>query len=107
MSSSAVYVGNTNIIDLVGLSSEVDDAFINDADVEVTVVDEDGNEVSGQSWPLTMSYLPGSDGNYRGFISDEVSFVARDKYFANIVADGGANRVGRWSFPFRPQTRTG
>lgn len=105
--SSIIFVGNTNVIDLLGLSSEVDDAFINDASVEVTVVDESGVEVAGQSWPLAMSYLPGSDGNYRGFISDEVEFVPRDKYYARITADGGENRVGRWSFPFKPQTRTG
>lgn len=101
------FVGNTNVLDLIGLSSEIESAFINDATVEVTVKDAAGNEIDGQSWPTTMDYLAASDGNYRAYIQEDVEFVPKQPYYAHITADGGVNRVGHWVFPFKPLTRTG
>lgn len=102
-----VFVANTNILDLVGLKNELTEAFINGATVTVTIETKAGVEVAGQTWPLTMSYVAASDGNYRAFISEDVEFVAKSNYVAIIDADGGANLVGHWEFPFKPLTRTG
>jgi hypothetical protein len=99
------FVANTNVLDLTGLKNELTDAFINDATVTVTVKDASGAQVSGQAWPLTMSYVALSDGNYRAFLSSALPFAAKAKYTAYIEANGGANLVGHWEFHFTTVTR--
>lgn len=101
------FVANTNVLDLIGLKSEIEDTFINDAAVSVTVTDIDDVNIAGASWPLTMAYVAASQGNYRAILSDTLPLVAKTSYVAHITADGGADRVGSWRFSFKPLTRTG
>lgn len=101
-----VFVANTNILDLIGLKSAVEDAFINDADVTVTIKDTDGTEVTGASWPVTMDNVAGSDGDYRGVVVDGLGFTAGARYIAFIEVDAGPDRIGHWEFAFVPKTRT-
>lgn len=103
----AVYVGNTNIIELSGLKSAVEGDAINDASVTVTVKDANGAAVSGQTWPATMNQVAGTDGLYRGILEDDLALVDGESYVAVIDADAGANRVGHWEFAFVPKTRRG
>lgn len=102
-----VYVGNTNLIEVVGLKSAVEDGYVNDADVSVTVKDAAGTNVSGQTWPATLTYVTASDGNYRGILEDDLALVDGAQYYAHVDADGGANRIGHWEFAFIPKTRRG
>jgi hypothetical protein len=100
------FVGNTNVLDLLGLKDALTNAYLNSATVTVTVKDASGVAVPGESWPVTMAYVAGSNGNYRAIIEDDVEFVARRAYYAHIRADGGgSNRIGTWKFAFTPQTR--
>lgn len=103
-----LFIDNTMILDLVGLKSEVEDAFINaGATVSVTLKDKDGNNVSGQSWPAAMSYVAASNGVWRGVLSEVLVLTAKQKYVAYIEANAGSNRVGHWEFPVKAQVRTG
>ena len=102
-----VFVANSNLLELTGLRSEVEDAFIDDASVTVTIYDAADEEVAGETWPLTMDYTSGSDGDYSAIISEDVEFTAGATYYAHIEADGGDGRVGHWEFKFKPKTRTG
>jgi hypothetical protein len=104
-----VYVANTNLIEVVGLKSEVEGEFIADADVEVTVKDADGEDVAGQTWPLTLASIDGTDpeGNYRGILKDTLELTAGQTYYANVDANAGADRIGHWEFAFVPKTRHG
>lgn len=99
---------NSNIIELTGLTDELAGAYINDAAVDLTkIVDSDGEQVSGAStWPLTMEYVAGSDGNYRAVIAADLPLTPGESYVAHIDADGGTNRVGHWEFPFKVLRRT-
>jgi hypothetical protein len=101
------FVANTNILELLGLKSDVEDVFINDATVTARIRDKNGDDVSGQSWPVAMAYVAASDGNYRGTLSDEIALVNKQKYKAIIDADAGPDRIGHWEFPFTAITRTG
>jgi len=101
-----VFVANTNVLELQGLKNAILDEFINDATVTVTVTDEDGTEITGQTWPATMNYVATTDGWYRAIISDEVELADRVRYIAVIDADGGPDLIGHWEFPFTPVTRT-
>lgn len=104
-----VYVANTNLIEVLGLKSVVEDVFIADADVTVTVKDADGANVAGQTWPLTLASIDGTDpeGNYRGVLKDTLQLTAGTLYVAHVDVDAGADRIGHWEFAFKPKTRTG
>ena len=99
------FVANTNVLDLIGLKDEIDDSFINSAVVTVTIKDTAGVAVTGQTWPLTMSYVAASDGVYRAFVSETIAFIPKTKYIAYIDANGGANLVGHWEFSFKALAR--
>ena len=99
------FVANTNLLTLVGLTSHITDIAINDATVTVTVMDSSGVEVTGETWPLTMDYISGSDGNYQAVLTDTLPLIARRAYVAEINADAGTGRQGQWQFKFRPEIR--
>lgn len=87
------------ILELDGLKNAQTDAFLNSASVTVTLVTQDGVQVSGSSWPVTMSYVATSDGKYQGILSDDLVIVEDEVYIAEITVDGGANLKGFWKFP--------
>ena len=99
------FVANTNILELRGLKDGITGVFINDADVLVTLETDAGVEVGPVSWPITMSYVPTSDGIYRATIGSELDLVAGGCYKAIIEADAGVDRIGHWDFAFVPLTR--
>jgi len=103
--TTCVYVGNANVVELRGLRNVVDDAYVNDADVTVTVKDSASVDVTGQTWPTTMDYVTASDGTYRAVIEEEVELVAGDTYYAFIDADAGGNQTAHWEFAFVPKVR--
>jgi hypothetical protein len=105
-----VYVANTNVIELTGLTDAVDNTLISDAAVSFTIKDADGAEVAGQTWPAPMDAVGGTDGVpglYRGIIEDDVEMVAGTLYVAHVEVDAGPDRVGHWEFAFTPKTRRG
>lgn len=106
MASLTLYVGNDNVLTLSGLQNSVDDSYINNATVTVTLVDSDGNSVSGETWPVTLSYVSGSDGNYRATLADTISASADTAYRARVTADGGAGLKGYWEIPVYAVKRT-
>jgi hypothetical protein len=99
------FVANTNVLELTGLTSNIEEAFINDATVTVTVKDTADVDVTGETWPVTMDYITDSDGNYRAILIDALPLVGNRKYIAHISADGGEDRIGYWKFEFTPQDR--
>lgn len=104
------FVANTNLLELVGLKSAVEGTFINSAVVTVTIKDTQGQPLTGPvgfSWPLTLPYVVGSEGNYRAALPDGLSFIHKKKCVAYIEVNAGIDRIGHWEFPFTPITRTG
>lgn len=101
-----VFIGNTNLLKLTGLKSNIDNSFINDASVAVTLLDSSGEEVSGQSWPITLDFVSGSSGDYRVTLSYNLPLVESSLYTAVVTADGGDGRQGRWELKFKARVRT-
>lgn len=107
MSCSTEYVyykGNSTVLEIDALTNAQTAAYINDATVEATLVDRSDAEVSGQSWPLTLSYVAASDGTYRGVLEEDLVVVAGAPYTAKITATSGS-LVGYWELPVSVRAR--
>ncbi len=102
-----VFVANTNVLELLGLKSAIEDEFVNDATVTVTVKNKAGENVTGQTWPTTMDYVAASEGDYRAILEDDLKLEAGKDHTAFIEVDAGADRVGHWEYKFKPIVRTG
>ncbi len=99
------YVGNDNQLRLDGLRN-ADDTYINDATVVCTgVEDEDGNAISGDTFPKTLTYVSASDGNYRGTLQQTLALEAGVTYIAVITVDGGGLQA-TFRAPFVASDRT-
>jgi len=100
-----IFVGNTNLVELVGLTDPLTGTAIDDATVTVTVSDKDGDPIAGQSWPLTLSYVPGSAGDYRASIDAAAQLVEGQIYIVLFTATASQG-VLSWSETVRAQTRS-
>lgn len=90
-----IFINNDNRIVLTGLKNESTDAFENGATVTMTLYDSANTEVTGQSWPATLTYITASDGNYEGTLDDGLSLTDGQDYEVRITAvASGAN--GEW-----------
>ena len=99
------YVDNDNQLRIDGLR-DADDTYINDATVICTgVVDADGNPVSGDSFPKTLTYVADSDGDYRGTLQQTLALEAGESYTATITVDGGGFQA-QFEVPFTARART-
>lgn len=65
--------------------------YVNDATVTCTIKDLAGNEVAptGFSWPVTLSYVSGSNGKYQGTIDKSIAISAGVSYWLEITAVSG------------------
>lgn len=102
------FVANTNILELIGLQDALTGDYINNATVTlVDLVDEENVSVAPFSGsPVTMPYVSGTNGNYRGVLDSELPLVGGQCYIAKIAADGGIDRKGFWEFKFKALKRT-
>ena len=91
-----LYLSNDNVLELTGLINTVTNTYLNSATVTVTLVDNADVEVSGETWPLTMTYVAASDGKYRATLTDSLSIIGGTRYTAKIAADSGAGLKGYW-----------
>ena len=94
--SGNLYISNDTQIDVTGLQNASDSSYLNSATVTATLKDSAGSEVSGVSWPLTLSYVASSDGNYSGTIDKAISVSDGVSYFLEITAaEGGLDAFWR------------
>lgn len=106
MAVLVAYRNSDNTIEVSALKNALTDAFLNAATVVVTVVDADGTEVAGESWPVTLDYVAASDGTYRATLEDAISWVHQTAYSAQITAtSGGLKRY--WECPVVGWTDSG
>lgn len=101
------YVGNDNLIEVLGLQNEVSGAFIDDAggaSVTAVVKDLAGNMVTNAD-SITLAYVAASNGDWRGTLRDDAALKSGADYIAEITADGGAGLRAFWRLPFKAEDR--
>lgn len=96
MAQVDLLVGTDQNLTVTGLK-QPDGTFLNSATVEATIYEADGvTEVTGQSWPLTLSYQAASDGEYKGVINDTLNVVVGNYYYILVTAtQSGVTRSWR------------
>ena len=96
--AEVIFFLNDNVIELTGLKDEVTGVEIDDATVSVTLLDKSGAQVTGQTWPTTMTAL-GSGGIYRATLVDTLDTTLLDRYTAVVDVTTTGGEVAKWSIP--------
>ena len=100
MALEELYIGNDNIVtvDSFRNASTSPETYINDATITGTLYDANGDEVSGETWPISFSYVAGSNGKYTATITDTVTsgLTVNRRYRFKIQANGGAGLQAEW-----------
>lgn len=96
---NVIYTGNDTVIEVKGLKNEVTGAFLNSATVTATLVDAEGDQVAGETWPKTLAYVASSDGIYRATLPYTMSLAAGGRYVAQISVNAGSGLRASFSLP--------
>ena len=96
---------NTMTIELLGLQDADDDSYINNATVTVTITDEDDVDVVGETWPVTMTYVAASNGDYRANLSYLMDIDPRNIYTAKVTAIATGGERANWKYPLVAEER--
>lgn len=90
-----------HLLTLQGLQDPITSSYINNATVTVTLKDLSDTDITGETWPLTMVYIPTSDGDYRATLRDTLGWAADDAVKVLITATGpSANEYREWRSVF-------
>lgn len=104
MSAFIILVENDNVVELDGLRNPVTGAFLNAATVDITITDSAGVEVAGETWPLSIPFVSGSDGIYRVVLDKVIEFIAGQRYTAVINArESGLD--AKWTLVYIAEVR--
>ena len=106
MAARVLYYLNDNVIRLEGAQNSDSLAYINNATVTLVVVDKNGAQVSGVTWPQTMAYVAASNGNYDATLPHTVSFRPNREYNAQVTLSGSGGEDAYWEFLMECQVRT-
>lgn len=98
----AWYQGNTMVIELGALTDEITDAAVTTATVTAQLEHPNGNTVTGETWPITLSHV--SAGTYRGVASYAIAAELAQRYHVEIVATVSSYRA-TWRVPVLCQNR--
>ena len=104
--AEVLYIGNDMSLTVTGLKDEVSGDFINNATVTARLRDRAGNDITGQSWPATLTYVTGSNGIYRGTLEDGLDLDPNKVYRVEISVDAGSNAIGFWRYERKAIYRT-
>ena len=72
---------------------------LNAATVTARLVDELGEDIVGQTWPLTLDFVIGSDGDYCGTLNDTLVQAIGAIERAQVTFDGGVGLKAFWNTP--------
>jgi hypothetical protein len=82
------YKRSSNRIDII--LTDYLDIPQNSATIDVTVVDAvTGQEIDGQSWPLTLDYVSSSAGHYEGILTHALEVVEGQNLRMQVLAVSG------------------
>jgi hypothetical protein len=103
-----LFINNTNWLRAF-LKNAKTNAYLTDgggATVVVTLLDSNGAEVTGATWPLSLSYVPASEGEWDASLPSTLSLIPRDSYIALIEINDGSGVLSEIRFRLTAQYKT-
>lgn len=102
MAGLTLIAGSSNVITLDELTNTTTAVYENSAVVTFTLTDMTGTEVSGETWPVTLSATTESPrtGKYQVVLSKNLAITAGKFYLYTLTASTGgspATAVRTWS----------
>ena len=97
-----VYDANDNLLRgtqlrTVNLTTGLAEYLTGAASVTVTVQDADAVPVAGQVWPVTLTYVAGSQGDFLGVLRNALAWMPGSVWYAAITVDAGADQHGEFT----------
>lgn len=105
LGSFDVYVDNDNTFTLPALINNVTNAVETGATVTLSIVDANGADVPGITFPKTMPNI-NSAGDYQVTIDKDLQLTVGLRYRALIIATDGSGGDAAWDIPFVAQQRS-
>jgi len=98
-------IANSNMLELNGLHNAVTNTFVNSATVVATLQDSQGVDVVGETWPVTLSYVSGTNGCYRVLLDPSIVLTDGDRYRLQLTAQGDG-LTAQWDDYIRAKIRS-
>lgn len=90
-----ILINTDNIIEITAVTDAVAAAALTSAVVKVTLLDaSDDSQISGETWPLTMSHTSG--GTYQAIFTDSLDLSPCTQCKAQFSIDGGPGLRREW-----------
>jgi len=96
--SAKIFIDNTDhVLTVDGLDDAISPgSYINGATVQITLTDLAGVNISGEIFPLALTYVAASNGKYQNTLRDTLDVAAGDVVKVLITADNGAGYHREW-----------
>ena len=91
---------------MVGLNDPSSGSFMNDATVTCVLKDSEDATVTGQTFPLSLVYVPDSNGNYSAVLEDTLALTTGGTYTATVTVVSSSGINAEWQLPIIAQVRT-
>lgn len=102
MSALKAFVLTDNVLKVSGLINSVSSSYLNSATVTATIIDAISSaQVTGETWPIALSYVSASNGDYRATLTNSLAFVDGGRYIAVVNANAGVGLVKTWHIDVR------
>ena len=103
-----LYVGNSNVLQLGTTNSPLTNTITDTVDTGATVTSTitlaaDGTEITGESWPVTLSHNSG--GIYQYTLADDIALTEHYWYDVEISATGSGGEKGKWNARVKAEAR--
>ena len=99
-----IYIGNDTSVSLNGLTNKTLGTYINNATGTITISDENGDTVSGVTFPLSLAYVANSDGDYVATIDSTLSLTEGKIYNGTVDVSVGSVDA-QWKIQLMAQIR--
>lgn len=91
------FLHSDQLLEVDGLLDPTTGTYVNTATVRATMYEADGlTTVGGMTWPLTLSYVPTSNGDYNGLLEDGRELTEGNTYWLELTADAGGDLIKKW-----------
>lgn len=74
--------------------------------VQVTLTDTSSSVIAGETWPLALIYIQGSQGDFQGVLRNELTLSEGQTIYAELTIDAGTDQFASLRGTLLVQRRT-